>query len=1215
MDWTTVPPRGLRAMLATLGLSLIAALQPAGAGPTELADIPLANATTTSILPNIMLDLDNSGSMVFPYMPDYVRFQSTLTFNAACRGPNSNNTLVVCETGDAPYFASGFNSIYYNPAIRYVWPVKADGTRKADHKGRTSYGSPWNLVASDGYGVQEIEDTSSQQPSTTPCEPRVASGNCPVFTKNATVDLTDEYPERVWCKSSNDVYPGNNCKTEVDSNGAYLYPNGTYKVLKKVSGAPFYYNVSVEWCKTADNSPNQNFGKAGTCQEKRDATYNKVRYFNWSRVDITSSTVFPTKAATRTDCAGATCTYAEEMENFATWYAWYRTRTQMTKTAIGHSFKDVRGTPVDNDPTDENYLHARIGLTTINNPIVLNIANFDTAQKSSFYDQLYDFVPKGGTPLRTSLDSIGKMYSGVTTTYSDPVEYSCQKNFAILATDGYWNDSFSSIGDVDSGSGVSLPSRDGLKSASTLADVAYYYYHTDLRTSCASGTDVCTNNVAPSGSNATVDDVAQHQHMTTFTIGLGVDGTLNYDPAYKTSTSGDYFNIKQGSINWPKPSSNQPATIDDLWHAAVNGRGTYFSTQNPSALETGLRKALASIDSSSGSGAAAATSNLQPTAGDNFIYVATYRTLKWDGDVSAYTIDLSTGAIAATATWQAEPSLRGKIGTGGSTDTRTIYTANGNVRTTFTSGSGGLTAAQLALFDTTKLSQYTGWSAAQKTAASSASLVNYLRGQDRNEDQDRDTNYGAYERLYRDREKVLGDIVHAQPVYVKVPPYKFRDAGYSAYKSANSARSPTLYVGANDGMLHAFDGANGQERWAFVPPMVMPEMWRLADANYSTQHRFYLDGPLTVSDGVIGSTWKTVLIGAMGKGGRGYYALDVTDPTDPRPLWSFTADDNPNVGYSYGTPYITKLGNGTWVAVLASGYNNVPEGGKYGAADGRGYVFVLDLATGAVIKTITTGVGTAANPSGLAKLNVKVAEFDFDNTALMAYGGDLTGAMWRFDLDAGTASKVADLGPGKPIMAAPEIAEVDDKGTRAIYFGTGRYLGEGDLDDAGTQTLYGIKDDGSTTVTDHSNLIGQTLSGSGTTRTVTGNDVNWNNKFGWFVDLPDTGERVTIDPQLYFGTLLFTSTVPSVSACQPGGYSWLYQLDFKDGGSVNANKAAGFKYTSPIVGMTVSKLPSGTPIIHVVTADGRKPDPIELQIAPASATGGAKRVLWRELSN
>jgi len=218
--------------------------------------------------------------MAWSYMPDYVRYTSLGNFGTMCRGTNSKNTLVVCEPGDPPFFASGFNGLYYNPAIRYMWPTKADGTRLPDHKGNTAYVAPWSAVPSDGYGVQMIDDTSAEQPSATPCKGVVSGGNCPRLSKTATVNLVTGYPERVWCNSEKQ------CKQALEK-GAYTYPSGDYTTLYSKDGAPYYYNVSVEWCKTSDGAPNQNFGKAGTCQAKKTDTYKYVRYYNWSRVDIT----------------------------------------------------------------------------------------------------------------------------------------------------------------------------------------------------------------------------------------------------------------------------------------------------------------------------------------------------------------------------------------------------------------------------------------------------------------------------------------------------------------------------------------------------------------------------------------------------------------------------------------------------------------------------------------------------------------------------------------------------------------------------------------------------------------------------------------------------------------------------------------------------------------------------------------------------------------
>lgn len=1183
------------AVLCTAVLLLCAVAQ---AGTTDLADKPLANATTATILPNIMLDLDSSGSMNWDYMPDYVRMRSDRTYEAWCRD-TSGGRKAVCEQGDPPYFATAFNKIYYNPAVRYQWPVDADGTRRADGLRNTSYGPPWN-VPSDGFNVQAIDVLASEHalPMSVrkPCMTKVLGGSCSVIAASATTDLTSNYPERRWCNGDSSPV----CRPAV-YDGDYRYPDATFNRLKVEYGAPYYYNVKVEWCDSA-----------GTCQARKTDAFPNVRFSEWQRVDIKDDgSTFP-KSAARTDCADTSCSYLEEMRNFATWYAWYRTRAQAAKSAIGHAFADVRGTPKTGaallaDVDDPTFFHARIGLTTIWNTINLPIAEFEGRQKTSFFSKLYDFVPASSTPLRKSLYEVGRMYQGKSTVYTaDPIQHSCQRNFAILATDGYWGAEESGLEDQDSDiKKVSRPSympSDDENAKKTLADVAYYFYHTDLRPDME-------NNVPSSGNNVDVDDVARHQHMTTFTMGLGVDGTLAYQPDYKTAKSGDYKSIVQGPKNWPVPKAFEQTTIDDLWHAAVSGRGLYFSAQDPVALEEGMRKALGSIERADGSGAAAATSNLQPTAGDNFIYIANYRTQLWDGELSAHTIDLNNGDISPQATWQASALLRNKINTDGS-DSRTIWTSDASHRLVpfkVAADGSGLSDTQQEYFKNSYLSQYEGWMVEQKRGASVTTLVNYLRGHDPKVAVGEST-----VRLYRERDKILGDFVHSQPVYVKAAPHNFGDDGYADFKSATEARDGVVYAAANDGMLHAFDAVTGAERWAYIPPMVLPNLWRLADANYGDQHRYFLDGPLAVSDADIGG-WKTVLIGALGKGGRGYYALDITNPAAPRVLWTFGAANDPNVGYSYGMPFITKL-DGTWVALLTSGYNNVPEGGKYSDADGKGRLFILNLATGAVIDTISTGVGEQADPSGLARINIAVEDFATDDSAIAAYGGDLQGNLWRFNLRDKTATPLLQLGSGMPITTAPEIAMIDNK--RAVYVGTGRFLGTADLVASGTrQAIIGVRDNGSGTVEFPGTLVKQTLSTAQHLRTNAAKEpVNWGVDGGWYVELPDNGEGVGIDPQLYFGTLLVSSMVPTASACQPGGYSWLYQLDYRSGGFVRPNKAVGVRQASPVVGMTVSKLPNGTPVIHGVTADGRRPQVNKLEL-PAGGGGDTKRVLWRELGN
>jgi len=758
------------------------------------------------------------------------------------------------------------------------------------------------------------------------------------------------------------------------------------------------------------------------------------------------------------------------------------------------------------------------------------------------------------------------------------------------------------VGDQDRN--ADRPFRDTESASNTLADVAYYYYNTDLR---PGNCTICTNNVPPAGTGPE-DDKALHQHMTTFTIGLGVDGKLKYQDGYKTATNGDFQSIRKGTLTWPDPTKAKDLTrVDDLWHAAVNGRGTYFSARDPDSLIKGLTAALGNMEASNGSGAAAATSNLDIVEGDNGIYIANYRTVYWDGELSAHTINVSTGEISNDATWKAAAKLDAK--TSEDADSRQIYTAKDGTLIDFLFAS--LSDEQKAHFDKNAfLSQYADFSEADKTRASAENLFKYLRGQNRYEDQDRPEGFD-YSRLYRDRATVFGDVIHSQPVYVRNPRLNYEDPGYASFKSAQAGRAPTVYLSANDGMLHAFAGdpsTGGDERWAFVPPMVMEKMWNLADKNYANNHKFLVDGPLAVGDISSGDSWKTVLIGALGKGGRGYYALDITDPAVPKFMWTFTADDDADLGYSYGRAVFTKV-DGTWVALIPSGYNNIPEGGKYAAANGKGYLFVVNAATGQVIKKISTGAGNVASPSGLGRINPKVDDISKDNTAEVAYGGDLEGNLWRFNLVSGSASKVISLGSSQPITASPEIGEISGK--TVLFFGTGRYLGQTDLTNNDQQALYAVKDEDGETV-DKADLIQQTITGD----KISNNSVDWSENGGWYVNLPDAKERSYLAPILISGTVIFSSTIPEASECSPGGYSHLFMLDYETGGSIDGDKQAVYTLTSPIVGVSVFRLPDGTIKVIPVTADGSKPQPLSVPTPSGGGSGSGgnfKRMMWREL--
>jgi type IV pilus assembly protein PilY1 len=469
--------------------------------------------------------------------------------------------------------------------------------------------------------------------------------------------------------------------------------------------------------------------------------------------------------------------------------------------------------------------------------------------------------------------------------------------------------------------------------------------------------------------------------------------------------------------------------------------------------------------------------------------------------------------------------------------------------------------------------------------------------------------------------------------------FNYADAGYSSFVSTNSTRLGTVYAGANDGMLHAFNaatdanGAGGAELWAYVPTAVMPNLYKLTDKNYATGHQYFVDGSPNVGDAYFGGAWHTILVGGLNEGGRSYYALDVTNPTAPVLLWEFT---DTNLGDTYGNPVITKLRNGTWVVIVTSGYNNVSAG------DGLGHLYVLNAQTGAVISNVNTGVGSTATPSGLGRISAWVNSPMVDNTAQRAYGGDLLGNVWRFDVNGPNGDGISPAAPQllatlkdasgtpQPITAKPELGSVS--GNAVVYVGTGRYLGVSDLSNTSQQSFYAIKDTlGTTTYTNprtYGGFVKQTevngtcpstapasVCGVGqAVRTSTSNPVSFVTGNGWYIDFPDSGERDNTDPILVLGTLTFNTNVPNVSACTVGGYSYRYFLDYSTGAALSnaSSVVAASMGNSMSTSSSVVQSQNGS-LIAITTHSSGGLGTDNTPLGPgATAT---RRVGWHELGN
>jgi type IV pilus assembly protein PilY1 len=722
--------------------------------------------------------------------------------------------------------------------------------------------------------------------------------------------------------------------------------------------------------------------------------------------------------------------------------------------------------------------------------------------------------------------------------------------------------------------------------------------------------------------------------MTTFTMGLGIDGTLGYAVDYETGGSADYNEILEGTKNWPDPITNTTdPRIDDLWHAAVNGRGQYFSASRPDEVVEQIDTAIASITAETGAGSGAATSALEPTQGDNYAYTASYRTQFWNGDLQAKEIYLKDdpltsvvekpGELRETPTWSAAYKL-------GSQATRTLYTFDASVVGTdkkrvlswaTLSGTEKTYFAVTSLFQCNPVTNCPG--------ATDENLFNFLMG-----GADTTTNTS-----YRNRESVgdltnpsnpavpniLGDLVNSQPVFVGKPNLFYTENGYTTFKNGSAAsRGRTVYVGSNDGFLHAFNADTGVERWAYMAQVHLPALYKQAGTDYA--HQFYQDGTISVTDAHDGTNWRTILVSGMNRGGKYYLGLDVTDPATPKALWEFT--DATTSGFSYGNPIITKLptgstdsgGNdiaGRWVVLLTSGYNNT-------AGNGQGVLYVLDVFTGQKLfeMTTTSSFATAATPIGLAKINAWADDPISDNTAKFVYGGDLNGDLWRFDPATKAVLKVAAL--GEPVTVRPALGDID--GARVLFLGTGLFLQEADKSDASQRSIFAIKDTGATQTNLKTNgsYVQQVLTNMGTAgaeyRIVTNNPVDWLTKNGWYINLPDARERVNLDPRLVLGTLVIPSNVPdptSVNACSAGGYSWKNVLDWKTGSAVataakdaSGNRIAGTKDESLLVGFAVIVVDQDVRFIGTTADNKIKPEDV-----PVSGSGSTaiRRISWREI--
>lgn len=536
-----------------------------------------------------------------------------------------------------------------------------------------------------------------------------------------------------------------------------------------------------------------------------------------------------------------------------------------------------------------------------------------------------------------------------------------------------------------------------------------------------------------------------------------------------------------------------------LVEAAVNGGGLYFNANNSVQLNASLASVFNDIKARISSGSAVAVVSSE-NAEDNTLFRTKFMPARWTGHLEAFALPYQEND---SPLWDAGVALYDR-----SPESRNIFTRiNGSEMT----------------FDVTSVSELASW----------LDVGIDLNGDGYADDYDYDLAGDIIDFVrgteipgYRDRGGwKLGDIVSSAPVVVGGPRGFHQYGSYLSFREANESRERTVYVGANDGMLHCFRASDGEELWAFIPESCLPKLKHLLNTSYC--HEYYVDSTPRVFDTYINGNWRTVLYCGLGAGGDSYFAIDITDPYAPYVMWERSM---PQFGRSWSEPEIARVqGFAEPLMIFGSG----PD-----AVTGLAHLVALDAATGDVVWSDQLSSSLEMN---MATAPV-IVDMDFDSFDDLLYVSDLAGNVWRFDLTSGLFSKSLLFSTDQPIQASP-ILTVNELGQVMLYFGTGRYINDSDIDDATGQTFYCVIDNHTETSVGRYDLIDQTNS----IQTLTPN------YRGWYIDLVQaSGERITNPDALVAGVVYFSSFQPNAEICGSGGHSWLYSVDFRDGSAIDS---------------------------------------------------------------
>jgi type IV pilus assembly protein PilY1 len=1228
------------------GYSASAFAQPAD-GTVDLLSTP--PEITSSVSPNIVVTFDDSGSMGFHFMPDEIPYYNRRWHNTTggvtglgIRDDQSvfaNNRYnyatipFLCAAVIDPAVTDrsnprsfSINGVYYNPNLVYKVPLKDDGITPFP---TPRFTSAWNN------GIRRNR----------PDSPVAAQDNIvSTADSNRNVDGSRDLSTANFCGQTGAGY------FKLKSNVAL-----TVDAQNRISNPADLYLAS-----------------------------------NWEWVPLP----------------------ADQQTNFAIWWSYYHTRYLTLVSSLSRAF----------GPFDET---VRIAFQNMNNNQIVastTINKFVGTVRENFYTQLFASPVGGGTPTLTSTVRVGEFFrrstgSALTNPYWEEdlgIELSCRQNFHFLTTDGFWNQTppgastvlpndhttqtlpdgkAFNVGDAES----KIMWNENYTASVTLADIAWKYWATDLRNLANRVPpflpDRATDLFAPiTPSLNPLDDKeiywnpannpATWQHMVNFMISFGVDGRI-------PKTDANYRDLRLGNLQWPRTAANTTPNVDDMWHAAINSRGQAFTASNPDELIAAMSEVVSSILARRGASTAVSVSLPIITDGTTG-YSAGYDSADWSGFVTRNRLDPNT-AQPLEVLWDAGCKLNGGncTSTGQSglpvrdPNTRQIFTSSGVPGTGTPFRWADLTARHQSRLSTSPTTLRLDTDPPTvATDSYGENRVEYVRGNR--------TNETTLNPRMRARGSVMGAVIRGQPVYVSSPTSGHRDtfpvgspeqvaaaanAGYAEFQNTWIARSPTLYVAANDGMLHAFDARNGTERFAYVPNTVI-DNYRLTK---STQAESGLtptvdDKPL-VYDAFVNGRWRTLLVGSLRLGGRGIYALDVTNPVaineaaaSTAALWEFSnaaptsgggTDCQPgarfcsSLGYTYESVNLARIRyQNKWVALVSSGYFPIDplDPASREAAASRTSLLVIDLNTGTLIKELRTStapqVPGATRSFGLSQ--PIVYDFGLDQINDIALAGDLAGNLWRFDISSADPNdwKVdlifrtygnggAPAAGDQPIASAP-IPMADPVTGGAIHvFGSGKFIGAPDRSPAiPTQNFYGIRDYGTCSATNTDacskypitvdQLVSQTLTQDANfVRRITSTNAVPDTKRGWRIPLAipgEPGERSGGPGFPFYSSnqILLRSIIPKgTDPCDPGASYGLMVVNAANGqATVDPNDSS----PSRIVGGIVrSSTPPGDPVTvrggGQVLIPGVPPCPPNTICDPANPGANANQAIAAAASN